>query len=174
MQHVQLTTDAIRPAILRLPEVIDEVMSEVEPLIEGTRLEVSRNLSPDLPEIETDRQKVKQIVLNLLSNALKFTPEGSVAIRLEHECLHYLTYRLSGMIRSNVLDELVADFAGLVAATGKYSRDLAIRFLGLVVVVDRRPGRARAAPAAAAAGTRRPVRRLLRPRLGPCSHRVVF
>jgi len=55
-------------------------------VIAGTRLEVSRILSPELPEIETDRQKVKQIVLNLLSNALKFTPEGSVAIRLEHDC----------------------------------------------------------------------------------------
>jgi signal transduction histidine kinase len=69
-----------------LHELIDEVMTEVEPLIAGTRLEVSRILSPDLPEIETDRQKVKQIVLNLLSNALKFTPQGSVAIRLEHDC----------------------------------------------------------------------------------------
>jgi PAS domain S-box-containing protein len=71
---------------LRLPELIDEVMTEVEPLIAGTRLEVNRILSPDLPEIETDRQKVKQIVLNLLSNALKFTPQGSVTIRLDHDC----------------------------------------------------------------------------------------
>lgn len=55
----------------------------------------------------------------------------SRAIRREHECLHYLTYRVSGMIRSNVLDELVADFAGLVAATGGYSSELAMRFLGL-------------------------------------------
>ena len=55
----------------------------------------------------------------------------SIAIRREHECVHYLTYRLSGLIRSNVLDELVADFAGLVAATGEYSRYLALRFLGL-------------------------------------------
>ena len=55
----------------------------------------------------------------------------SIAIRREHECVHYLTYRLSGLIRSNVLDELVADFAGLVAGTGAYSRDLALRFLGL-------------------------------------------
>ncbi|HSS78354.1 MAG TPA: histidine kinase dimerization/phospho-acceptor domain-containing protein, partial [Thermoanaerobaculia bacterium] len=67
-----------------LSELIDEVMTEVEPVIAGTRLAVTRDLSPDLPEIETDRQKVKQIVLNLLSNALKFTPKGSVAIRLEH------------------------------------------------------------------------------------------
>jgi signal transduction histidine kinase len=70
---------------VRLPELIDEVMSEVEPVIAGTRLEVTRTLSPDLPEIETDRQKVKQIVLNLLSNALKFTPAGSVAIRLDYD-----------------------------------------------------------------------------------------
>ncbi|HEY7216735.1 MAG TPA: ATP-binding protein [Thermoanaerobaculia bacterium] len=70
---------------VRLPELIDEVMSEVEPVIAGTQLEVSRALSPDLPEIETDRQKVKQIVLNLLSNALKFTPQGAVAIRLDYD-----------------------------------------------------------------------------------------
>jgi signal transduction histidine kinase len=67
-----------------LSELIDEVMTEVEPVIAGTRLAVTRDLPPDLPEIETDRQKVKQIVINLLSNALKFTPAGSVGIRLEH------------------------------------------------------------------------------------------
>jgi PAS domain S-box-containing protein len=80
-----------------LPELIDEVMTEVEPVIAGTRLSVNRMLAPELPEIETDRQKVKQIVLNLLSNALKFTPEGSVAIRLEHE-------RGSGEILISVTD----------------------------------------------------------------------
>jgi PAS domain S-box-containing protein len=67
-----------------LSELIDEVMTEVEPVIAGTRLAVTRDLPANLPEIETDRQKVKQIVINLLSNALKFTPEGSVGIRLEH------------------------------------------------------------------------------------------
>jgi signal transduction histidine kinase len=37
-------------------------------------------MRPSLPSVRTDRQKVKQIVLNLLSNALKFTPAGSVTI----------------------------------------------------------------------------------------------
>jgi signal transduction histidine kinase len=69
---------------VRLPELIDEVMTEVEPLIARTRLQVSRQLSPDIPELWSDRKKVKQIVLNLLSNALKFTPEGSVLIQVEH------------------------------------------------------------------------------------------
>jgi len=68
---------------VRLPELIDEVMTEVEPLIARTRLKVSRELLPDIPDLKSDRKKVKQIILNLLSNALKFTPEGSVAIRVE-------------------------------------------------------------------------------------------
>jgi PAS domain S-box-containing protein len=67
-----------------LQELIEEVMTEVEPLIDRTTLAVTRTILPDVPEIHTDRQKVKQIVLNLLSNALKFTPQGSVSIRLDH------------------------------------------------------------------------------------------
>jgi PAS domain S-box-containing protein len=66
---------------LQLPELIEEVMREVEPLIARTRLAVDHEVAPEVPEIKSDRQKVKQIVLNLLSNALKFTPEGSVSIR---------------------------------------------------------------------------------------------
>ncbi len=61
--------------------------------------------------------------------------ERSVAIRLAHEGFHYLTLRLAGRIRSNLLDELIADFAGLLAAFGRYSGALARRFLG----VDRLP-----------------------------------
>jgi len=68
-----------------LPELIDEVMAEVDPLIAGTSLDVTRKLAPRVPEIRTDRQKVKQIILNLLSNALKFTPQGSVAISIDFD-----------------------------------------------------------------------------------------
>jgi signal transduction histidine kinase len=68
-----------------LQELIDEVMTEVEPLIQGTSLAVTRTLTPRVPEIRTDRQKVKQIVLNLLSNALKFTPQGSVSIAIDYD-----------------------------------------------------------------------------------------
>jgi signal transduction histidine kinase len=67
-----------------LPDLVDEVMTEVEPLIDGTSLTVSRAIAPAVPELRTDRQKVKQIILNLLSNALKFTPQGSVSIVLDY------------------------------------------------------------------------------------------
>ena len=68
----------------RFPELVDEVMSELEPIIKRSNLTVSARMPRSLPSLKSDRQKVKQIVLNLLSNALKFTPAGSVTISATH------------------------------------------------------------------------------------------
>ncbi len=64
----------------RASELVTEVMSELEPIIRRSNLTVNARVNRALPLVKTDRQKVKQIVLNLLSNALKFTPTGSVMI----------------------------------------------------------------------------------------------
>jgi hypothetical protein len=55
----------------------------------------------------------------------------SVRIRLEHECTHYLTRELLGSMRNALLDELLADYQGIVAAEGRYRADWFLRFLGL-------------------------------------------
>ena len=68
----------------RFPELVHEVMSELEPIIKRSNLVVSARMPRSLPSLKSDRQKVKQIVLNLLSNALKFTPAGSVTISATH------------------------------------------------------------------------------------------
>lgn len=57
--------------------------------------------------------------------------EKSLRIRLEHECTHYFTYRLLGSMRNNLIDEIMADYAGLVLTAGNYRSDFALRFLGL-------------------------------------------
>ncbi len=69
----------------RLPELIQEVMAELDPIIARSKLAVSAALDPSLPPVYSDRQKVKQIVVNLLSNALKFTHEGSVKVLASYE-----------------------------------------------------------------------------------------
>jgi PAS domain S-box-containing protein len=68
-----------------MPDLVDEVMSELEPIIKRSSLAVNSKMSSKLPAVSSDRQKVKQIVLNLLSNALKFTPSGSVTIRANYD-----------------------------------------------------------------------------------------
>jgi hypothetical protein len=52
-------------------------------------------------------------------------------IRLEHECTHYLTWRLFGVMRNNALDELIADYFGMVSAIGRFRADWFLQFMGL-------------------------------------------
>jgi signal transduction histidine kinase len=71
----------------RIPELVHEVMSELEPIIKRSNLTVAARMKTSLPPMRSDRQKVKQIVLNLLSNALKFTPSGRVTIGAGHDAV---------------------------------------------------------------------------------------
>ncbi len=64
----------------------------------------------------------------------------SLVLRRAHECTHYLTLRVFGRLQHNVLEELVADFAGLVEAFGEYRADLARAFLGIEALPHLRPG----------------------------------
>ncbi len=64
----------------RISDLVSEVKSELEPIIIRSTLTVTLQLPKGLLPISSDRQKVKQIILNLLSNALKFTHNGGVTI----------------------------------------------------------------------------------------------
>jgi hypothetical protein len=55
----------------------------------------------------------------------------SFTIRLEHECAHYVTRQALGTMRNSILDEVIADYIGIVSATGRYRGDWFLRFLGL-------------------------------------------
>ena len=72
-------------ASFAIPDLITEVMAELEPIIKRSNLAVEPKVRGKLPPLRSDRQKVKQIVLNLLSNALKFTPSGKVTIVTRHD-----------------------------------------------------------------------------------------
>jgi PAS domain S-box-containing protein len=68
-----------------LNELVPEVMTELDPVIARSKLTVTPKLCPELPMVYSDRQKVKQIIVNLLSNALKFTHEGGIQITVGYE-----------------------------------------------------------------------------------------
>ena len=55
----------------------------------------------------------------------------SMIIRREHEATHYFTLRFLGSARNHLLDELIADYMSIVAATGKYRADWFLCFMGL-------------------------------------------
>ena len=61
-------------------ELLDEVVATIEPLAARNRNELRLDLAPSLGTLHTDRTKLKQVALNLLSNACKFTHEGTVRL----------------------------------------------------------------------------------------------
>ncbi|CAM2006646.1 DUF7005 family protein [Acanthopleuribacter pedis] len=52
-------------------------------------------------------------------------------LRLEHEATHYAVLRLLGFMRTNLHDELLADFMGICAAAGSFQPTWFLTFLGL-------------------------------------------
>jgi PAS domain S-box-containing protein len=61
-------------------DLVKEVLAEVDPLIQRAKLSVKTELGRSLPTLRSDRSKVKQVLMNLISNALKFTPSGTVTV----------------------------------------------------------------------------------------------
>jgi len=61
---------------INLKDLIVEVISNFKEKIEHKGHMVEVNVPPGLPEIEADREKMEQVLGNLLDNAIKFTPEG--------------------------------------------------------------------------------------------------
>jgi len=59
-----------------VPSVLDAVCRLMATKIEASGLTVETNFAPKLSLLFCDRLKLKQVVLNVLSNAVKFTPHG--------------------------------------------------------------------------------------------------
>jgi PAS domain S-box-containing protein len=66
-------------------DVVREVMEELQGVIAQSPAMVTVTVPADVPRLRSDRQKLKQILVNLLSNALKYTKEGTIEIIAAHD-----------------------------------------------------------------------------------------
>jgi two-component system sensor histidine kinase/response regulator len=67
-------------APLDLHALTNEVIHTAQGLLEGRKVAIQSHIPPDLPPILGDAKRMRQIMLNLLANAIKFTEQGSVII----------------------------------------------------------------------------------------------
>jgi signal transduction histidine kinase len=66
---------------LELRPFVFDVASEVEPLITEKGLGFSLAIGASLPRVRTDPTHLRQILINLLGNAVKFTSNGGISVR---------------------------------------------------------------------------------------------
>jgi PAS domain S-box-containing protein len=69
-----------------LPELLDETMSAVSMRAHEKGLELACDILPELPGgLQGDPTRLRQVIVNLLGNAIKFTATGEVILRVEVE-----------------------------------------------------------------------------------------
>lgn len=115
-----------------ISEMVKEVIDEVEPVIEKKQLKLESKIPKDDLVVHADRNKLKQVMLNLVDNSIKYTPEGSLTIVIEkigNKARFSVTDTGIG-IANNILPNLFEKF---VRAPGAHKINIGGAGLGLFV-----------------------------------------
>ncbi len=64
-----------------IAEIVDAVVIVGKSLLEDKPVEIKQEISTDLPKLTADQQRLRQILLNIITNACKFTEAGSITVR---------------------------------------------------------------------------------------------
>ena len=103
--------DAGKIELIEQPFAIEDLVADVcrsmAPLALQGNLNLVREVAPGLPRLQADQRRVRQVVLNLVSNAVKFTPAGgSVTVKAGRLCDGRLAIEVAdtgiGMSRSEL------------------------------------------------------------------------
>lgn len=81
MSKIEAGKMTLHADALQINDIISQVVRIVRGRAEESRLKLIFD-NTDMPEIEADHRAIKQVLLNLMTNAIKFTPEGGT-VRVE-------------------------------------------------------------------------------------------
>jgi signal transduction histidine kinase/CheY-like chemotaxis protein len=70
---------------IKIDEVVDQAIAATGAVFENKNLKLKKSIEKNIPEMQGDKDKLVQVLINLLSNAAKFTDTGSVNCSIGHK-----------------------------------------------------------------------------------------
>jgi signal transduction histidine kinase/CheY-like chemotaxis protein len=68
-----------------LTAVINNALAVVNPLLEKKHLNLRLSIADDLPRVYCDQTRIRQVILNLISNAARYTEKGGISVQVSQE-----------------------------------------------------------------------------------------
>ncbi len=114
------------PEPVRIEKLLEEVSDILRPIAASKRIELQVEIETGIGQVITDPAKLKQVLYNYLSNALKFTPDGGrVSLRAKLEGSDALRVEVedNGIgIRREDISKLFVEFQQLDSSMAKRSQ----------------------------------------------------
>ena len=85
LSQIEAGRMALTKGRVALPEIIEAAVTAVRPLYDSKGLYLQVDVAPQLPPVFCDRTRIREVLLNLLSNAGRFTEHGGVHLRAWRE-----------------------------------------------------------------------------------------
>jgi signal transduction histidine kinase len=81
ISHIEAGLMELEFREVNLAELIHSVMATASALVRDKDTELRQEIAPDLPQVQADAARIRQVLLRLLANAAKFTEHGIITVR---------------------------------------------------------------------------------------------
>ena len=132
LSRIEAGREVVEINRFNIRELIHEVFESIEPVANQRNISISYQIDSNLSFIESDSDKIRHIVQNIVSNAVKFTEEGSVVILVEQKggSISILVSDTGIGIKQDLLPHIFDEF---IQADGSNSRKYGGTGLGLAI-----------------------------------------
>jgi len=150
LDRLDAGTLLVTPALCDVQTLLTESLQTLRPLVEAARVTLDLEVDDGLPQVMTDPYRVRQILSNLVGNAMKFSDEGARVAVVAHQAGHDIAISVADAGRGISSDQLPnvfdrywqssrtdRDGAGLGLAIAKGL----VEALGGRISMDSEPGR---------------------------------
>lgn len=136
LSKIEVEQMQVNVSAFNLQELVSELLVLVQPMVETNRNAlVVKNLTV-VTTITSDRMKMRQILLNLLGNAAKFTTDGSITFEITDSLLHDKPALAFAVIDDGIgiaAEQLETIFDAFVQVDDSFSRSYEGTGLGLAI-----------------------------------------